>query len=489
MSVRNAAIWSMGSQYAGFVMQFITSVLISRFFLGPEEYGLFTIALACAMLVAILQDFGLTRYIAKMEVVDTSHLATCSSIAVLFSAGVAGVIMALSWPAAWFYGEPALSPILIIVAASYVFVPFSVVPASLLSRTLNFKALFKVNVAGSLAQGSVALGLAALGFSASSLAWGMVAQALIRAVVAQKLYPAMPPFPLKLSGWRPIVGFGSASSALYIIGNVGTRAPDLIIGRVLGLTATGLFSRGYALADQFRALLGGAIGAVFYPAFARMRERGEPMGDPYIRVVGGYTAIIWPGMAGLALSAYPLVHFLYGEQWAEAAPILATIALSEMLFIALPLTMDIPILCGRMKQLIRFSIVDTSMSILTLLIAVQFDLFTAALSRSAYAALWLMLYFRLMHELIQFNIRALLITYLKSAAATLAAIAPLAIGYLVWLPMEQMPFFAVVGFAGVGALCWLATLFITAHPAWAEVKAVLSPILMRLGLPLSSRAI
>ena len=489
MTVRTAALWSIGSQYAGFIVQFITSVLISRFFLGPNEYGLFTIALAAAMLVAVLQDFGLTRYIAKLEVVDAEHIATCSSIAILFSAGVAGIITALSWPAAWFYGEPSLTPVLIIVAASYLFVPFSVIPASLLSRTLNFKALFKVNVAGALVQGCVALGLAALGFSASSLAWAMVAQALTRAVVGQKLSPAMPPFPLKLSGWRPIVAFGSASSTLYIIGNVGTRAPDLIIGRVLGLTATGLFSRGYALADQFRMLLGGAIGAVFYPAFARMRERGEAMGDPYIRVVGGYTAIIWPGMAGLALSAYPLVHFLYGEQWVEAAPILAAIALSEILFIALPLTMDIPILCGRMKQLIRLSVLDTSASIVTLLIAVQFDVLTAAISRSVYAAIWLLLYFRLMHELIEFDIRALLKTYAKSAAVTLAAIAPLALGYALWLPMEQMPFIAVCGLAGVGACCWLGALYAVAHPAWAEVMAILTPLLARVGVTLPERAL
>ena len=63
-SVRGAALWSMAAQYASFAITFVTSVLISRFFLGPEEVGLFSIALAAAMLVSVLQDFGITRYVA-----------------------------------------------------------------------------------------------------------------------------------------------------------------------------------------------------------------------------------------------------------------------------------------------------------------------------------------------------------------------------------------------------------------------------------------
>ena len=61
---RTAAIWSALGQYLGFALQFATSVIISRFFLTPSEVGLFSIALAAAMMVTILQDFGMMRYVA-----------------------------------------------------------------------------------------------------------------------------------------------------------------------------------------------------------------------------------------------------------------------------------------------------------------------------------------------------------------------------------------------------------------------------------------
>ena len=59
MSIRRAAAWSMATQYAAFIFQFATSVIISRFFLLPSDVGLFSIALAAAMMVSIFQDMGI----------------------------------------------------------------------------------------------------------------------------------------------------------------------------------------------------------------------------------------------------------------------------------------------------------------------------------------------------------------------------------------------------------------------------------------------
>lgn len=477
MSVRTAAIWSMGSQYAGFLIQFITSVIISRYFLLPAEMGLFSIALAAALLIAVLQDFGLTRYVSGLPTIEPGHLAICSSVAILSSGAIAAVIALAAWPLAAFYDQQGLAPVLLVIALSYAFVPFSAVPSALLSRDLDFRGLFKVNVGAAIIQGIVVVVLAALGFSALSLAWAMVAGAAVKAIVAQRLRLCLPPLPLKFKGMRPVIAFGSASSLLYMIGSISVRAPELMIGRVLGLTAVGLFSRANALADQFRMLIGGAIGQVFYPAFAKIRDRGEAMGPPYIRVVAGYTAIIWPGMAGLALVSPPLVGFLYGPNWIEVAPLLTLLALSEILFIALPLHMDLPILMGRMATLIRLNILDTAAALVTLAIGISMGLEYAAVARIVYAAIWLAIYARFMHGLIAFDIATLCVVYAKSAAATLAAITPLLLlfGWFVDRNTADLLVVALASAAGVGL--WFAALFLVRHPATPEITAVLRQIL------------
>lgn len=471
MSVRGAAVWAMAGQYLSFAIQFATSVVISRWFLSPAEVGLFSIGLAAALLVAILQDFGLARYISGMPRLDRDEIARCSSVALLFSLVVAGLIAASAIPLAALYDQPKLAPILLIIAANYLFVPFAVVPMALLARAMQFRGHFLINVGGAVVQGAVAVALAAAGYSSFALAWATMAAGATRAIIAQALRPASP-WPLRLEGIRPVIGFGARSSVLYLTGALGTRSPDLIVGKLLSLVAVGLYSRAVSLSDQFRMLISGAIGSVFFPAFARIRDRGEPLGPAYLRVCAGYSAVIWPGMAGLALAAEPMVRILYGEAWMQTAPLLSMIAITEIMLISLPLVSDLPILLGKLNRLLAYNIIDTVMSVGLLAVGCLWGVEGAAASRLVYGAAWLCLYFGFMHGLVRFDWRALLGIYARSALATLAAIAPLALAYVFWAPPATIGFGALLVAAVLGGAGWLGMMAATRHPAVAEIIAL-----------------
>ncbi|MEY2926561.1 MAG: hypothetical protein RL367_1038, partial [Pseudomonadota bacterium] len=403
MSIRHAALWSMGAQYLTFIVQFAVSVLISRFFLTPAEVGLFSIALATTQLLAVLQEFGLTRYIAGQEKLDRDILKVCASVALVFAWGVALFVALAAWPMAALYHDPRLIQLMLVLALSYLFVPFSVVPSAMLTRAMDFKSLFMINTGAVAATGVVGLSLAASGFSASALAWGVVAQSAARAVIAQWRKPVPLPFPLQMRGALPVIKFGSAASVLYISGAIGTRSPDMIVGRLISMYAVGLFSRATGLAGQLVVLVAGAVGGVFYPAFARMRDRGEAFAPAYYKVVGCFTAIVWPAMAGLAVGAEPLVRAIYGEKWVGASPLLRAIALSEFFFVMLPLHIELPILVGRIKPLIALNLLETAAAVSILAAACVYGVETAALSRILYGAVWFLVYGRFLRTIVDFR--------------------------------------------------------------------------------------
>ena len=475
MSVRGAAVWAMAGQYLSFALQFATSVVISRWFLSPAEVGLFSIGLAAALLVATLQDFGLSRYISGLPQLDHREIARCSSVALLFSLVIAGLIAAGAFPLAALYAQPQLAPILLIIAANYLFVPLAVVPMALMARAMQFRGHFAINVGGAMAQSGVAVALAAAGYSAFALAWATFAAGLTRGIIAQVLRPA-PPWPLRLDGVRPVLGFGARSSVLYLTGALGTRSPDLIVGKLLSLGAVGLYSRAVSLSDQFRMLISGAIGSVFYPAFARIRDRGAPLGPAYLRVCAGYSAVVWPGMAGLALAAEPLVRLLYGEAWMRTAPLLTMIAMTEIMLVALPLVSELPVLLGKLNRLLAYNIIDTVLSVTLLAIGCLWGVDGAAASRLIYGAAWLCLYFGFMHGLVRFDVRALLAVYAKSALATTAAVVPLGLAYVFWAPPQTITFGALLVAVVLGGLGWLGMLALTRHPALGEILALASTV-------------
>lgn len=484
MSVRGAAVWAMAGQYISFAIQFASSVIISRFFLSPGEVGLFSIALAAALLVAILQDFGLSRYISGLPVVGEDEVRRCSSVALLFSLIVAGGISLLAWPLAYVYGQPELRPLLTVISASYLFLPLSVVPMALLAREMRFDGHFAASVGAAGVQAAVAITLGALGYSSFALAWATVAAAAARGLIAQVLRPGLP-WPLRLDGIGSLVSFGSRSSALYLTGALGTRTPDLIIGKLLTLTAVGLYSRAASLSDQFRTLISGAIGSVFFPAFARIRDRGDDLGPPYLRVCAGYSAVVWPGMAGLALAAEPIVRILYGERWMGVAPLLTMISLAEILLVSLPLVSDLPILLGRLNKLLAYNMLDTGLSLALLALGAWLGgVEGAAASRLVYAVLWLALYARFIHGLVRCDPARLFSIYLRSALATAAAIAPLLLTYALWLGPDRIGAAPLLGASLAGAVCWLCSLALLRHPALGEILGMMRmlPLLRRLPL-------
>ena len=477
-SVKSAALWAAASQYAQFALQFVTSVLISRFFLRPDEIGLFSVALAAAMILSIIQDFGLTRYLGRHPSADEETVGHCTTIGVLFSFALAGLIFALARPVADFYAQPRLFAILSLIAVSYLFNPWSIVPLALLSRRLDFRATFAVNGAGAVVNSGCALALAASGFSAESLAWAMIAQGVTRAVVAQALRPTAPTMRIRLGRAREIVGFGSGSALLYLSGGIGMRTPDLIVGRLQGMSATGLYSRGVALAAQLHYLVAGAVSAIYYPTFARLNDEGKALGPYYERVVAAHGAIVWPAMALLAVLSEPVILLLYGPVWAGAAPLLALVALSECFFVALPLHMDLPILLGRLRRLFWLNLVDTALSVGTLIAGAAISLEAAAGSRLVYAASWLCLYAVWMQRLVGFRWSGLLRTYLSSALTALITILPALAAIHLWRSPQTLGLVPFALTALASGLAWLAGIWVSRHPARADLVGMADHVLM-----------
>ena len=467
-SVRTAAIWGMASQYVAFFAQFATSVVISRFFLTPSEVGLFGTALAAAMMVAIFQDFGISRYVAGEPDLDHDKLRRCFSVSIVFAFAIGAIILALAWPAALFYGDPRLFPILAVIAGSYLLVPFGIVPAALLQRRLDFRGLFFVNTGAAAAMAIVTISLAAAGWSAMSMAFGTVAQAAARAVIGQAMSDERPHLPLTLRGSGPILTFGSQASALSLSGALGMRSPELIIGRLLGFAAVGLYGRAVSLSGQLRLLVSGAIGGVFFPAFARMRDRGEPFAPAYLRVVSAYSVTTWPAMAFLAAASAPVVSILYGPVWAGVAPLLMLVALSEIAFTALPLHMDVPIVLGRMRTLLMLNLLDTAASVILLVAASMVSIEWAAASRIGYGLVWYAVYAGFMRRLIGFGWGAMATIYLQSLACTVATVAPLLLAYRFVTTQQTIALPMLAAMALVGCLCWAAMLFVVRHPARLE---------------------
>jgi len=486
VSVRVAAAWALSSQYASFTIQFAASVVLARWFIDPAELGEFSIAFAAVSLVAFLQDFGVNRYITGERDLTDDKLHTAFTISILFAWSIAALALLMAAPIAWFYDDPALLPITLVIAASYLLVPLAIVPQALRQRALDYRSNTMIEVGSALANATVAVTLGWQGYGALALAWGAFAQQAARLIVSQWCAGLVLPWPWRLRGARPVLELGATNSVLSIAEVVISRSPELVIGRMIGLAATGLFARGAGLALQLRLLVAGAVTGVFYPAFRQKRDEGAPLGPPYLRVVAAYTGVTWAAMAGIAVLAEPLVHLLYGEKWIGAAPLLAWLALAQCCYVALPLAHDLPLLLGRKTSLVRRTMVDTALSLALLAVAAPFGLAWIAVSRLAHGLVGIPLYWGMMRDMLEIRARDVLAIQLRSGLAALAAVLPALACYRWWDNAAEAGAAQIAVSALSGVLAWLIALRLLRHPAFAEITGLASHVLAPL-LP-SNRA-
>jgi O-antigen/teichoic acid export membrane protein len=479
MHIRKAAAWALADQYLAFAIQFATSMVLMRFFIMPEELGLFSIAFAAVSLIAFLQDFGVARYVTGERELDPVKLRTAYTISLGVGWLIALLSVCLAWPLASFYGDERLVTITLVVAASYFLVPLAIVPQALRQREMDFRSQAMVGVSASIANAAVSILLAWKGHGPLALAWGAFAQQAARALVAQWRAGWMLPWPPRISEPGTLFTFAGTNTVLVTCLLLVSRAPELLIGRMLGPAAVGLFARATGLALQLRMLLAGAVSSVFYPAFRQVRDRGEDFAKPYLRVVAAFCAITWPAMAGLAVLAEPVINLLYGPRWVAAAPLLMWIALSQIGFLTFPLNADLPILLGHQRELIRRNIVDLVTAITLLALAAPFGIEAVAASRLVHAVLWMANFGPFMQRSVGFSWSDLSRVLASTAAATLAAIAPALLFYSIWSGPAEAGFLQIMASAGAGVILWLVVLRQTGHGAYGEIAGLVGAVLSR----------
>jgi O-antigen/teichoic acid export membrane protein len=397
--------------------------------------------------------------------------------------GIAFLILVAAWPVSILYGDSRLLPLLLVIGASYFLVPLAIVPTAMLHRRMDFQSDFIVEISASLTNAVISLILAAMGWSAMALAVGAMAQQLARALASQWRSGWMFPWPIQITGSAPVLRFGVGSNFLQIFDATAARAPDLIVGGAVGSYAVGIYSRASGLAVQIIFLLTGAVNSVFYPALARLRNEGKPLGDHYVRIVAGYTIIVFPAMAGLAVASTPLVRALYGERWIGVAPILSILAVAQMLAVALPMAVQIPILLGQLGGVVRRSGIAVLLLLLFFSIGSHWGINGAALAYVGYTIVNAVIYGHFLHRLINFSWRNLAKTYGQSLLPTLAAIAPLLLAYRFWVRPEDMQFVQLLALVACGIVCWLLALYAVRHPMRAELEKTALDFRQRLSRP------
>lgn len=475
LTIRKSLVYSYLDRYASLILSIVASMIIARL-LTPADIGVFSVTMVLLGFVTAVRDMGAGGYLVQEKELTPDRVRAVWAVQLGLGIVLALLVLIASVPVASFYNEPRIRNIMLVVALTYAINPFGSLTYAWQIREMRFDTLALVRFSASLAGAAVSVSLAWRDFGPISLAFGALGSTLVNAAMAIYFRPKWFPWLPGIKEIRRVLAFGTQSTGATILQTLAGSAPELLLGKLQGMTATGLYSRAAGLVAMFDRLVLAGISSVAISWFANQSRDHGSISQPFLKATSYVTAVGWAFALGVIFLAHPAIRILYGNQWDGAVNLTRLIAGALAFSMPAALCYVALMALGAVTQTLRTTAITTLVTLILMAIGASFGLLALGVSQVIAALISTCFWLRTTQAHVQFKWSELRLRLLESAAVGLAAgIAP-ALAFVfygpnpenIWLPLA-------IGVPGATA-GFLAAIVLFKHPLLEELQ----PIIRRL---------
>lgn len=306
--------WTLLTYAANRVLTLGTIVVLARI-LEPADFGLLALAVLAVGLLSLFGGLGLGGALVLRQ--DLDRRAQGTILTLLLTTGVlfAALLAALAPLAGNLFDESRLTGVLLVLSTVVLLSGFNWFYETLLQRELEFSRRFVALITQATVNSAVAVTLAVLGAGIWSLVAGQIAGtiaygAILVALAPYRVRPSYDPAAAR-DALRSGRGFLLQGATAFVSQNIDYVA----IGRALGAAPLGFYFMAYRVSEVPYWAIADPIAKVTFPAFARMRHRGEDIRAAFLSALRLVALAACPLGVLLSASADPFTRTIFGSEW------------------------------------------------------------------------------------------------------------------------------------------------------------------------------
>lgn len=308
-------LWRFSTRGIGLI-----STLILARLLSPTDFGVVALAMTFTQGLQALAELGTENAIIRADMPDRALYDTGFTINALRGIGVAIVLVLIAYPAAAFFHNPHLAPVVMIAAIVSVLGGIENIGVVDFRRFIVFEQEFKLKIVPRLLELVTVL---SLGFMLRNY-WALMFAILVSQTSTTALTYYMHPYRprLTLSAWNRMASYSTLFWLTSIVGLLRGLSTQTVIGRIAGVGAVGVFGVGGEIAALPNSEVIGPLCRAAFSGFAEIRKSDDVGAAMLVRMVGLLAMLMFPAGVGLSLVADPVVRLGFGPQWTGAIPVL-----------------------------------------------------------------------------------------------------------------------------------------------------------------------
>lgn len=361
-------IWSFLEQGGTRVIQLLVQIVLARL-ISPEAFGILAILLVFTNIADAIAQSGLGMALVQKVDVTKKDYTTAFWFSLFLAALVFTALWFIAPLLALFYHEQSLETLLHVLSFVVFLNSINSVQRAYLQRHMDFKKLFKANVAAAFGSGILGIGSAFLGAGVWALVLQTIAQSLFVCLVLLIVVPWKPSFAFDKGSARNLYSYGWKLCVTGILNVVYTGVSELIIGRACSVTDLGYYSQGRKWPNAALSLVTNALQNVFFPAFASLQSDLVALRDSMKKCLVTGSFLIVPISFVATVAAEPLVTLLLTEVWLPCVPIFQLMCISNSLMLLQVINLRAYMALGDSGLYMRLQIVKVTLSVVLIGVA------------------------------------------------------------------------------------------------------------------------
>lgn len=321
-----SGMWVGATRILQRVMSFCRSIVLARL-LSPEDFGLFGMALLTLATIDTFSQTGFRQALIQRPENTQTQLNTAWTVELCKGCMIAALLYLLAPYAALFFNVPDSEHILRVIAIGVVVQHATNIAIVAFEKELAFHKYFLFAVAGTVCEIVVSITVALIIRNVWALVVGRIAGEVVRCGISYILIPWKPRFMVNYTSFRELFSFGKWVLGSGILTFLLTQGDDILVGRLLGAGALGLYQMAYLISNIPATEVSHLISQITFPAYAKIQNRAERLRENFLIAMRG-SAFLSFFAAGIVFSlGRDFIKLFMGAQWLPVVPALKVLCI------------------------------------------------------------------------------------------------------------------------------------------------------------------
>ncbi len=322
-NISNKAIsgvfWKFLERIGCYAINFIVQIILARILL-PEDYGIIAIVTIFLLISDVFIKNGLTTALIQHKDPTQIDYSSVFYSNIIFSLFLYTILYFSAPLISDFFSNSILVSVTRVISISIIIGSIGAVHYARLTRSLNFKKTFIVNLISILVQGCVGIVLAINDFGVWALVYSNLARYMTMLIIVLLIVKWWPSFTFSYVHVRILFRYSSKILGSSLLNTIYNNFQTIVIGKFFTNSMLGYFQRGQVIPQTVMIAVDGSLEEVMYPTYSRMQNEKERMVSALRRTVQVSMYITMPMMAALFMMSEPLTVILLTDKWLKSVP-------------------------------------------------------------------------------------------------------------------------------------------------------------------------